>query len=289
MDVPEIPSLFKGIIEVTSIQNVGPEPGQVGTLTARFVRYPDCQQLSVWLPSSGYKNYTNYRLLRLSDAVLVENQELASKLCGSVRLLWDTLVWPPAEYRLEIPFSPSCCHWMYFRKLEAGTKVGENEPIDMPMATADSPSVIHESQSDLALTEADGNSGLYRQYRDGMGNLLPNGDEELRNELKNIANDLAMQYRQPDVDSPQVRFYSQGSGGAIEYSSSNEQARFSYEFGGGACKLIIDIPALEDWEQVTGIALARRRYVLLTIATAVRTEQAPNWRFEINNRTIEFY
>ena len=56
----------------------------------RFVHYPDCQQLIIWLTQQG-REYGNIRLKNNTNKSIVEEWPVLEKLSGSVQLLWDTL------------------------------------------------------------------------------------------------------------------------------------------------------------------------------------------------------
>ena len=55
----------EGIIEITRIENQGGTDLQ-GTLTAKFVRYPGSQQLTVWLPENAWNGYGIYTITELN-------------------------------------------------------------------------------------------------------------------------------------------------------------------------------------------------------------------------------
>ena len=48
---------FEGEIVLDAPASPG-APAGAGELSARFVRYPGCQQLMLWLPADGPQNYT---------------------------------------------------------------------------------------------------------------------------------------------------------------------------------------------------------------------------------------
>ena len=56
---------YYGQIKLGDIVNTGDNAKDIGLLTARFVHYPDCQQLIVWLPEYGGRGYGTLRLVAL--------------------------------------------------------------------------------------------------------------------------------------------------------------------------------------------------------------------------------
>jgi hypothetical protein len=65
-----------------------------GLLVARFVRYPGCQQLVVWLPQPGHTGYLEL-VVHQRDRGVRERAPVVSRLSGSVQILFDTLAGRP--------------------------------------------------------------------------------------------------------------------------------------------------------------------------------------------------
>ncbi|MBK8471520.1 MAG: hypothetical protein IPL33_04590 [Sphingobacteriales bacterium] len=93
---------YYGQIKLGDIVNTGDNAKDIGLLTARFVHYPDCQQLIVWLPEYGGRGYGTLRLVAQGTDTVVEQSLLAERINGSVQILWDTLPLAPDRYLLEI-------------------------------------------------------------------------------------------------------------------------------------------------------------------------------------------
>ena len=52
---------FEGEIVLGETANRSAPTG-IGALTARFVRYDGCQQITLWLPQDGYSGYGAFRI-----------------------------------------------------------------------------------------------------------------------------------------------------------------------------------------------------------------------------------
>ncbi len=283
----EVSTNFEGIIEITRIENSGDNDIKIGTLTARFVRYPGCQQLQVWLPESGYGGYGQIRLIDFVDNILIEEYPVANKLNGSVQMLWDTLTWRPGQYRIEIEHPGKGLHYLYCTKREVDSYIPENGIVEMPMARAGSPSLVTDLVPKQELTEEDSSDSLWKIYMDGFGNPIPNFDQQIRDRafegLKESFESI------PEEDEAELEFDDKGRGGYISYIYKEISIRFWYEGGAGDCKMFIEVPGKNVWEKETGVPLEKRREVLLFVASGVKRHFAVAWRFEIDDCSISLF
>ncbi len=95
---------YFGIIEIDRVDNE--QAGPVAAVDfiplaidhTRFVHYPDCQQLIIWLTYPG-SEYGNIRLVDTNTGKTVDEYSVADKLNGSIQLVWDTL----ASHQALIP------------------------------------------------------------------------------------------------------------------------------------------------------------------------------------------
>ena len=131
-------------------------PAGVGRLTAKFVRYDGCQQLTLWLPQDGYSGYGAFRI-RGPGGARLEEEDVTRRLNGRVQILIDTHPWPPGDYVIEILHREGWSHELSLTKLEAGIAPPMPEPPPPP-----------------------GPSSEPMVYRDGTGKILPNLDLEMR-------------------------------------------------------------------------------------------------------------
>jgi hypothetical protein len=174
---------FEGIIEITQIENTGDNTDQIGTLTARFVRYPGCQQLSVWLPENGLlEGYGQYQIIATETEASIEQSTVGQIINGNVKMTWDTLAWHPGTYRLDIVHPKGGKHSMYFSKLNEGEFVPVDKIVEMPTATAESPSFAT-SLLPQPVPESTEDS-MWKVYLDGLGNPIPNDDRSFHDYYK---------------------------------------------------------------------------------------------------------
>lgn len=257
---------IEGDIEIGAVANIG-APEQVGLLTARFVRYPGCQQLTLWLPQSGYHGYGALRVL-MSNSKVIEQTTVAERLNGSVQILWDTLEWEAGAYRIEIDHDDGWRHVLALRKFEPIAESEEPAPVPRVMAPrAPSPEAASRASAPIV-------------YRDGFGRVLPDQDMVLR---KQALEDLKNRF------SRRLRYDGNFRAGTITYVEGDLQIAFSHEMGGGGCKFYIDVPSAAQWEAHTGTPLARRGEILLFVAQTVQREQASSWRYKIEADTITYW
>lgn len=254
-----------GPLRMISVSNFIPEKsGQEGAgdclpLTdthLRFVHYPDCQQLIIWLPSPG-REYEKVRLVRNEDGTVAEEWPVSDKLNGSTQLLWDTLSIEPGNYRIEIFRNGECLHRVEIEKLKEGEELPLPEPAPAA-STATGPIV----------------------YRDGEGNILPEEDLLLREKM---AKQMAATF------SRHITYKDEGRSGYVIYTEGDLNLSFYYEFGGGKCIAFMVVPAKEEWEQQTGLPLSRRDDIIQFTANTVQSEKAPRSRVKISDDSIEFW
>lgn len=274
---------FEGLIEITRIENSGEKRSEIGTLTARFVSYPGSQQVQVWLPESGCNGYGQIRLIDCSSNLIIEEYPVCHKLSGSVQMLWDTLGWKPGNYRIEIENPGGGLHSLHLIKREMDSFIPENGIVE----NAGSISLVNDIVPSQESPEDSSNGNLWKVYRDGFGNLIPNLDQQIR--------DRAFEGLMKSFDSiteeeeARLEFEEKGRGGYINYVYKEIKIRLWYEGGAGDCKMFVEIPVSSVWEKETSIPLQKRREVLLFIASGVKRHHAVSWRFEIDESSIKFF
>ena len=175
-------TIHEGIIEITKIKNTGKNARKIGTLTGRFVRYPNAQQLSVWLPENGWQGYGKWRIMDTKTNTIVEEQAVTDKVNGSVLMTWDTLHWLPSTYCLEIEHPKGGIHSLYFNKLEENDIVPKEKMVEMETAYAGKPTLASSLLPKKAPKVKDGEDSLWRVYIDGFGNPIPNLDRQIRDD-----------------------------------------------------------------------------------------------------------
>ena len=255
----------EGDITVGDATNSGGET-RSGLLVARFVRYPGCQQLVVWLPQPGHTGYLEL-VVHQRDRGVRERAPVVSRLSGSVQILFDTLAWPPGDYRIDVSHAQGWCHSLALRKWPPGVAQPMNGPI---AAVAPEPGLIAPVAPEPEPIV----------YRDGFGQVVPDADLVLRRQV------LAALKRR---FLRRLRYEGTFRAGAIVYEDGESQIRFAHEMGRGACRLRVRIPAAAHWQSATGTPLAERDDIVAFVAECVQREQAGGWRYEIAPEAIDFY
>jgi len=229
-------------------------------LTARCVKpvhYPDSQQLVLWLPDSG-RLYTSIVIADETGGDVVYNKEINDILNGSIQLIIDTLFLHPGDFTVSIRKANGLEHIIYLKKFP----VGEEPPVEI---VQDFP-------------VPDGDKGPI-QYRDGFGNIIPNEDLILRDE---VIEKMHARF------SRRVEFEGTVRSGTVKYIEGSRSLQFYSEMGGGDCIFYIDIPTSEKWEASTGFKLSEREEIVKFVAEeAVRQQtSSPGIYYLIGERDI---
>ena len=240
-----------------------------GKLVARFVRYPGCQQLSLWLPQPGHRGYTEVRIVH-ADGSCIDRAAVGARLSGSVQMRWDTLAWPPGAYRVEVAHVDGWCHRLPLHKRRPDEVV--------PVLVDDTP-VPRDSDGDKLLRSPSGDI----IYRDGFGRVLPDLDLQMRAEAN-----AALLRQFSGVGLAQLEYSGNFRGGTVTYVEGGLRIDFLHDMGGGGCKLYVEIPLAQHWEAVTHTPLARRDEIVAFVALNMQREQCRGWHFEIQPDQIRF-
>lgn len=246
---------YEGHVVIVGIRNLDAPEG-AGLLTLHFVHYPGSQQLTLWLPQSGYQSYGELSVMR--GETVIERGPVRDRLNGSVQILFATLAWPPGDYTIVITHDGGWRHEAVLQKLDAGVA----PPAPEPVAPAEEPS-----------------SGPI-VYRDGFGNVIPDLDLEMR---AKIQHDVARKFNR------RLEYEGTYRAGTITYIDGDVKIRFAHEMGGGDVKFSIEIPTAEHWEGFTKTPLSERDEIVAFLAKRVRIEKASSWRYEITDEAIDFY
>ncbi|MCB0727993.1 MAG: hypothetical protein KDD00_11045 [Ignavibacteriae bacterium] len=86
-----------------------------------------------------------------------------------------------------------------------------------------------------------------------------------------------------------IEYKSEGRSGYVIYSDDNTRFSMYYEFGGGDCVAIVNIPSADDWVKVTGSPLSSRDEILTFIASQVVKDQTSKGHYRISGNFIEIY
>jgi len=84
-----------------------------------------------------------------------------------------------------------------------------------------------------------------------------------------------------------VQYTNKGRYGYVLYTEGDSVIQLYYEFGGGNCVAIINVPEIHEWEQSTQLPLADREKVLRFIAEQVVKDQTRHGTYRLTDNTIE--
>lgn len=256
---------FYGVIEILKVENIFSadthDHGEENVMLmdhVRFVHYPDCQQMSLWLPEY-YREYQDAIIRNVVDDVVIFDQKVEHIINGSIMILIDTLFIPPGEYEFIITKKDALVHKLYFEKYPEG---------EMPkIAQFNVPEAINRD-SELIV------------YRDGYGNILPDEDLILR---QNIIDKTI------DKFTRRLEYVSQGRGGEVIYHEGKKSIKFYMEMGGGNCVFYLDIPSISEWEKTSSFPLSEREDIITFVAEQTQRDQALSCYFKISDTEITYF
>ncbi|MEP7197774.1 MAG: hypothetical protein ABI851_14740 [Saprospiraceae bacterium] len=251
---------FFGIIELDIIENIDIQDNSVELITVKFVHYPDCQQLIIWLPTDGYKYSGNFKLVNKTEPVVLINSPVGDLLNGSRQIILNSLEYPPGKFLLEIDIPSGGKHKLHFTKFDSNYVSSPNEYIDPEL----SPESI---TSDIV-------------YKDSTGEYLENEDLILR---KKVLKEIESKFTR------YLEYEGNFRSGYIIYVEGETRIKFMHEMCGGKYKFSIELPKKENWEAETKLPLNRRQDIIDFVATKVKNEKASNWQFELREDEILFY
>lgn len=249
-----------GQIELGVIHSPG-APAGTQPMQARFVHYPDCQQLIVWLPDYG-RAYGRLQIVERSSGNATHDGPVTDWLNGSIQLLFDTVPIAPGDYTLTVEHPNGWRHQLEFRKLAVG--------VALPAAPQPEPAP--------PVLDLDANQPLV--YRDGFGKVIPDEAAELRARARE---------QLVRVFTRRVEYEGNFRSGYVVYIEGETRFKLVHEMGGGGCHCYIELPTAAQWEAHTGTAAGRRDEIVAWIAERVQREQAASWRYEIRADAIVFY
>lgn len=242
--------LYFGYIEIGLIRNYRPIIADTDDLIKlpftdnliKFVQYPDCQQLILWLPDNGIK-YKNVILYNSDLQAEKWNKEITQVLNGSIQIILDSSLIAPGNYKLLIQKCDGLMHEISFFKAAEYNKPVEEKIIYTPEAYIQNEAII---------------------YKDGFGNMLPNEDLILRDEVMVKTFNKFMR---------DVKYENQGRGGYAIFVEGLKSIKFEMEYGGGDCIFILYIPSSEKWETHTAFSLRDRDEIIKFVAERVLRDQ----------------
>ncbi len=253
-------NLYFGKIIVESIENINSKSSTelknpFTDTNIKFVHYPDCQQIIIWLPEY-FTNYDKIYIIDIATSQMIYNHSINKIINGSVQIIIDSLFIHPGKFFIKILGLSGCIHQILIKKLS------ENE--DQPVV-----------EIKLDSETKDNNDPIL--YKNGFGNILPNEDLDLREKIK--IKTLGKVFRF-------VEYVSQGREGEVIYHEGFKSIRFYMEFGGNDVVFILNIPAPEEWESQTGFPLDEREEIIHYVAKITQKDQGPSCDYVIHEKEI---
>ena len=261
---------YFGYIKIVNVENIKADSSKMSDENdnssmlsidhIKFVQYPDCQQLIIWLPESS-RYYETISLLNTENNTEVWNQKIDDIVQGSVQMIFDSSVIPPGTYKILIIKSDGLHHVISLMKssdYKPALEVKSEQEIEIDL---DKPPII---------------------YRDGLGNILPNEDLILRDELITKTFNKIMR---------EVKYENQGRGGYAIFIEGFKSIKFEMEYGGGDCIFIVYIPSKEKWEAQTDFPLEEREDIVTFVADRVLRDQtsSSNAYYKISETDIAYF
>jgi hypothetical protein len=256
---------YFGVIEILKVVNTCPseinDQGAENIMLMdhiRFVHYPDCQQLILWLPDY-FKEYHDVNIRNKEDNIIIFDYKIEDIISGSIQILIDSLFIYPGVYELNVKKKDGMVHTVLFKKYPEGqipemVETQVSEPVNL-----DSEPIV---------------------YRDGFGNILPNEDLLLR---QNIIDKTI------DKFTRRLEYVSQGRGGEVIYHEGKKSIKFLMEPGAYDCIFYLNIPSIANWEKTTNIPLSEREDIISFVAKETQRDQASSCDFNISENEIAYY
>ena len=274
MSQENIDSWF-GTIDILSIQNIpsidrNPESEMLlfEDKNIKFVHYPDCQQMIIWLPEY-YSNYDYLLIRKKRTEEIIFEKKVTEVINGSIQIIIDSLFILPGAYELIITNISGDKHIIEFIK--------RDEDYILPIAPGENQSA---SSLQKILNEIEMEEHEPIIYRDGTGKILPNEDLELR---AKILNDIVGKFTR------RVEYEGNLRAGSIIYIEGDKRVKFDTEMGGGNCLFFVFIPTSKQWEKATKLPLSERVNILEFIAISANRDQASSCYYEITEDYITYY
>ena len=274
MSQENIDSWF-GTIDILSIQNIpsidrNPESEMLlfEDKNIRFVHYPDCQQMIIWLPEY-YSNYDYLLIRKKKTEEIIFEKKVSEVINGSIQIIIDSLFILPGAYELIITNISGDKHIIEFIK--------RDEDYILPIALGENQSA---SSLQKLLNEIEAEEHEPIIYRDGTGKILPNEDLELK---AKILNNIVGKFTR------RIEYEGNLRAGSIIYIEGDKRVKFDTEMGGGNCLFFVFIPASEQWEKATKLPISERVNILEFIAISANRDQASSCYYEITEDYITYY
>lgn len=224
----------------------------------KFVHYPDCQQLIIWLPEHG-NLYDTISLQEMEINQVIWKKQICDILSGSVQIVLDTLPISVGNFEISIIKKDGLNHKIQFVKYPEVVSLPTPKTETVPTPIVDNIPIV---------------------YRDGFGKVIPNEDLILRDQIiEKTFNKI----------SRKVEYMSQGREGKVIYIEGEKSTSFYMEMGGGNCVFYLLIPPETNWEKRTNFPLGEREEIINFVASSTQRDQAPSCYFKISDTEITYF
>lgn len=255
------PISYFGVIRVNSITDSANASIQLPEHNVRTVHYPDCQQLIIYLPQY-WNNYKEILIENIESKETFYQKTAGDAVNGSIQILIDSLPFPPGEFRIIISAVDDFNHIIYFTKFdESYVEKKETPQVEEP--------VVEPSES-----------SIWKVYKDGFGNDIPNEDQIIREKL---IKKMSFNY------GKQLSYTGNLRSGTVIFTEGSIRLEFWTEMGGGNCLFYISIPKSSKWTAVTGLPINDREAIINFIAERALQDQASGCRYTITDDFITYY
>jgi hypothetical protein len=259
-DMEQDASIYTGPIELISMETQASAENltipQFKENNLRIIHYPDCQQLVIMLPAY-YTAYKTIEIFKEDGGEIIYQADVNNIISGSVQIIIDSLFIPPGSFTINIIRFDEGLHKIKLRK-----STPKPAPEKIPYK-----GLLYDRYG-------------YIVYRDGFGNILPNEDLELReNLIENLQQEL----------KPDISYFNTGRDGYLIFKEKDKSFRCEMEMGGGNAMFILYIPTAETWEAETGFLISERDRIIKLIAQTTQREQAGGATYLLGDNEIVYF
>lgn len=86
-----------------------------------------------------------------------------------------------------------------------------------------------------------------------------------------------------------LEYLNKGRGGYVVYKDGEGEIQMYFEFGGGHCVAIIDVPSETNWTATTRRPLEERQAILAFVAERAIRDQVPGGYYKLSEHSIEIF
>ena len=86
-----------------------------------------------------------------------------------------------------------------------------------------------------------------------------------------------------------LEYINEGRGGYVVYKDGRVDIKLYFEYGGGNCVAIIDVPSSNEWTNKTNLPITERNSILTFVAEQAIKDQAPKSYYELSDTCIKIF